>query len=52
MTYRYVIVYNDGTQSSGTIGASSHADAVAKIRATASTQAAAHRGVKSIQVSP
>lgn len=52
MTYRYVIVYNDGTQSSGTIGASSHAEAVARVRATASCSASAHGGVRNISVSP
>lgn len=51
MTYSYVIIYNDGYQASGTIGASSRAEAEAKVRATASCSAGAHRGVRSIRIS-
>lgn len=49
MTYSYVIIYNDGYQSSGTIGASSRAEA--KIRATAQCNAAGHGGVRNIRIS-
>ena len=51
MTFSYVIIYNDGYQSSGTIGASSRAEAEAKIRAPAQCNAAGHRGVRSIRIS-
>lgn len=52
ITWEYVIIYNDGTQSKGTFGASSYAEAYAKARATSTLSASAHKGVAEVVVSP
>ncbi len=52
MTWRYVIIYNDGVRSQGTFGAGSYSEAYSKAEATARVSASAHKGVSSIMVDP
>lgn len=50
-TWDYVIIYNDGSQSKGSFGAGSYAEAYSKVKATASISASAHKGIADIIVS-